>query len=158
MDCMASFIHIKKDALKFSAAHMTVFPDGTKESLHGHNYRVELKVEVAGTGLKEMVPFSEIKRETKKLCDQWDEKLLLAEKCPFFKVLSKSNELSFELCKKKYLIPTDETLLLPLENITSEGLAQVFHEILSSKINKKGIKSLRVRIDEMTGQGGSYEA
>ena len=30
-------IHIRKDHLKFAAAHMTVFPDGGKECLHGHN-------------------------------------------------------------------------------------------------------------------------
>jgi hypothetical protein len=35
-------IYIRKEALKFSAAHMTVFPDGTKERLHGHNYRTEV--------------------------------------------------------------------------------------------------------------------
>ena len=39
-------IHIRKDNLKFSAAHMTVFPDGRKEGLHGHNYQVELTVEL----------------------------------------------------------------------------------------------------------------
>ena len=31
-------IRIRKEALKFAASHMTVFPDGTKEALHGHNY------------------------------------------------------------------------------------------------------------------------
>src|SRR4051812_15559013 len=108
---LPSFIHIKKDALKFSSAHMTVFEDGTKEALHGHNYRVELQLEVTG-----MVPFFDIKKETKKLCDAWDEKLLLAEKCPFFKITSKSAEISFELCKKKYSIPADEVVLLPIEN------------------------------------------
>ena len=38
-------LHIRKEALKFSAAHMTVFPDGTKESLHGHNYRTKALIE-----------------------------------------------------------------------------------------------------------------
>ena len=27
-----------KDVHKFSSAHMTVFPDGSKERLHGHNF------------------------------------------------------------------------------------------------------------------------
>jgi hypothetical protein len=28
-------IRIRKDALKFAASHMTVFPDGSKGALHG---------------------------------------------------------------------------------------------------------------------------
>jgi hypothetical protein len=33
-------IQIDKDYLKFSAAHFLIFPDGTAERLHGHNYKV----------------------------------------------------------------------------------------------------------------------
>lgn len=32
-------IYVGKDAHKFSAAHMTVFPDGKKERLHGTTSR-----------------------------------------------------------------------------------------------------------------------
>ena len=38
-------IDIRKEYFKFSAAHFLIFPDGTAERLHGHNYRVEVTVQ-----------------------------------------------------------------------------------------------------------------
>ena len=46
-------IRIRKDSLKFAASHMTVFPDGTKESLHGHNYVPSLTVRVRDASFEE---------------------------------------------------------------------------------------------------------
>ena len=40
-------ISIDKDYLKFSAAHFLIFPDGTAERLHGHNYRVFVEIDAA---------------------------------------------------------------------------------------------------------------
>ena len=38
-------IDIYKEYLKFSAAHFLIFPDGSAERLHGHNYRVYAEIE-----------------------------------------------------------------------------------------------------------------
>ena len=38
-------IEVDKEYLKFSAAHFLIFPDGSAERLHGHNYRVYVSVE-----------------------------------------------------------------------------------------------------------------
>ena len=46
---------------KFAVAHMTVFADGTKERLHGHNYTVEVAVEVERIELDAMLPFAPVK-------------------------------------------------------------------------------------------------
>ena len=43
---MTHRIRIARAEHKFSCAHMTVFADGTKERLHGHNYTIALGVEV----------------------------------------------------------------------------------------------------------------
>ena len=47
-------IFVGKDVHKFSAAHMTVFRDGTKERLHGHDYRTEVAIEFRGASLAEI--------------------------------------------------------------------------------------------------------
>ena len=54
-------ISIAKDYLKFSAAHFLIFPDGTAERLHGHNYKVfvDVHTELNEHGL--VVNFQEIK-------------------------------------------------------------------------------------------------
>ena len=38
-------IQVDKQDFRFSAAHFLIFPDGSAERLHGHNYRVAVEVE-----------------------------------------------------------------------------------------------------------------
>lgn len=157
---MKTLIHIRKEHLKFSAAHMTVFPDGTKEALHGHNYQVELSIELKKTDFKNMISFAEFKKTLKSLTANWDEKVLLATKNPFYKVLSQNKKtIEFSLCGKKYALPLDEVEFLPLENISSEALAQhlltLWVKGLGEKLLKKVSYSVSLRVDESPGQGAS---
>ena len=75
---MSHRIRIARAEHKFSCAHMTVFPDGTKERLHGHNYTLALTLELSGIALPDMVPFVAIKRELAGLCAAWKERVLIA--------------------------------------------------------------------------------
>src|SRR5678809_1048521 len=42
-------IELAKEYFKFSAAHFLIFPDGSSERLHGHNYRVRVEIEASLT-------------------------------------------------------------------------------------------------------------
>ncbi len=156
------FVHIRKEALKFSSAHMTVFPDGTKEALHGHNYSTEAEVELGAVSLSEMLSFATIKSALREVCENWDEKVLLADLCPFFKKLNAPNgSLSFALCGKNYLLPIDEVELLPIENITCENLAALMLRLLLAKLrHTDGFRpalSLAITVNESPGQGARAE-
>lgn len=155
-------LYIQKDALKFSSAHMTVFPDGTKESLHGHNYTATLTVTLRSMSLRQMIPYSIFKSKMAQICQEWDEKLLLPGKCPFFKTIRKSKvEIEFKLCKKRYLLPQDETVILPVDNITAEALAETFCNRLLEKVDSKvlanQLQAVEVKIEEFPGQGASFQ-
>jgi len=152
-------ICLSKDSFKFSAAHMTVFIDGTKEPLHGHNYRVSTTVELKNS--TQPLPFSEYKKVIKSVCDIWDEKVLLPERSPFFKVLANSTkEIEFTLCEKRYVLPKEEVLLLPVENVTSEALAELFcHRFFDVFKDSHPILpfcAIEVHIEETTGQGAIF--
>ena len=155
-------IQIRKEALKFSAAHMTVFADGTKENLHGHNYRTVVKLEFENFSLREMLPFSDLKKSMRKICEAWDEKILLPESCPFLRIVSTSGlSTEIEACKKRYVFPTDEVVFLPTDNVTTESLAKIFCECLAASLDKEALAKAKVRtvevlIEEMLGQGASY--
>jgi 6-pyruvoyltetrahydropterin/6-carboxytetrahydropterin synthase len=155
-------LQIRKEALKFSAAHMTVFADGTKENLHGHNYRTVLHVQFERFSLDEMLPFSVLKKEMRRICEEWDEKILLPSFCPFAEITSDSAEsLEIQVCGKRYVFPRDEVVLLPVDTVTTESLAKCFVDLLMEKIDraalaKAGTRSLEVQIEEMLGQGASY--
>jgi 6-pyruvoyltetrahydropterin/6-carboxytetrahydropterin synthase len=152
--------HIRKEALKFSAAHMTVFPDGSKESLHGHNYRPEVTVELSDISLPQMIAFQEFKAVMKAISDHWDEKVLLAAQCPYLKIQSHNQtEIDFLLCGKRYVIPASEVVLLPVDNVTTETLAEeylrLFVERLGDQLKGKVITGIQMRVDEIDGQGAT---
>lgn len=154
-------IYVGKDAHKFSAAHMTVFPDGSKERLHGHNFQVSVALDVAEIGFQSFLDFSVIKGALNAQCKEWDDRLLLAENCPFFQILSKTaEELEFKLSEKRYVVPREEVVLLPLENIATETLAQEFcgqfKKRLDPRLMDQLILGIEVHITESRGQGGMY--
>jgi 6-pyruvoyltetrahydropterin/6-carboxytetrahydropterin synthase len=163
-------IQIEREALKFSSAHMTVFADGTKEALHGHNYQVrvqvkfrpEKRVKGASETLSKMLPFSLLKKEMKKICDAWDEKVLLPETCPFLTARSKkkAND-EFTLCGAHYSLPRDEIVWLPCPTISCETLSALFLENLIAAIpaavwKKYRVERIRVQILESPRQGASH--
>ncbi len=153
-------IHIRKQHLKFSAAHATVFPGGKKEALHGHNYQVDLTVDLKSTSFENMISFSIFKTAMQEICNEWDEKILIAKDCPSLKIISHSNEIEFLLCNKRYVLPADEVVLLSLENITTETLAKEYCTRLLTKLDPTLVELLilgiALRIDETVGQGATY--
>jgi len=160
MNSISHRIHIQKESLKFSSAHMTVYPDGTKEALHGHNYRVRVQADLADISLKKMISFAVFKTQMKKISQAWDEKVILAEQCPFYQVIHHTTEeIEFELCGKRYLLPADETVLLPLDNITTETLAFEYCRLLVDNLGKKflenSVNALHVTVEEIAGQGST---
>jgi 6-pyruvoyltetrahydropterin/6-carboxytetrahydropterin synthase len=153
-------IRIRKEALKFASSHMTVFPDGTKEALHGHQYVPTVTVVVLDASYKKMIAFADIKTAMKKLAALWDERVLVATENPHFKLKTKTRDsIDFTLCKKRYVIPRDEVVLLKIDNVTCEALAKAYYEFLEMELDwaaDKNIISVSVYIEESPGQGASY--
>ena len=137
---------------------MTVFPDGTKERLHGHNYTIALAVDVERIELASMIPFAPIKAALAELCSGWKEHVLLATKNPFFVLLRDEAEIEFTLCDERYVMPRQDALLLPIDNISVEALAAHVAELLRARIailDAPQVRSLEVTIEESPGQGAS---
>lgn len=158
-------IHIRKDTLKFSAAHMTVFPDGGKENLHGHNYQVELAVELAEPpALAQMLSYEVFKQALRAVCNEWDEKVLIAAANLRLELLTAAaGECAFRLCGKHYVLPADEVAMLAVDNITAENLARLLCERFWEQLAcdrsiawRERIARVSLRIDESRGQGATY--
>lgn len=154
-------IQIKKQALKFAAAHMTIFPNGTKEALHGHNYQVGITLNTRTSELSKMVSFGDIKKILAKVCNQWDEKVLIATNTKKYElVLKNKKEIEFKLCNKRYVLPMDEVELLNTDNITTERLSEIFALQISADIKrickKAKLINFSITVEESPGQGSSY--
>ena len=70
-------ILIEKEYLKFSCAHFLIFPDGSKERLHGHNYQVVAEVDGNLSEFGLVIDFKMVKPIIKALCDELDEHWLI---------------------------------------------------------------------------------
>lgn len=157
---MAYRIHVKRDRYKFSCAHMTVFPGGRKERLHGHNYYVSVTVELADIRFEHMVDFEPIKEALSLLCREWKECTLLARDNPHFELLRDDDEeIEFRLCGQRYVLPRGDVLLLPVDNTAVEPLsahaAELLVERLGEHLRPDAVVAFEVTIEENPGQGAT---
>lgn len=153
---------LAKEYLKFSSAHMTVFSATDKERLHGHNYQVRIEVGYRPTADTAIIDAREVKAILAECCTAWDERLLLPAQCPYLEILPEGDfvaSLAFRLCGKSYLVPKEEALLLPLDNITVESLssllAATFCEKAASQTWFPCVFEVAVGVEETPGQSAT---
>ncbi len=153
-------IRIHKDYLKFSAAHFLIFPDGTAERLHGHNYKVfvELHGPLDPHGL--VMNFKEIKPLIRELVDELDEHLLIPGKHPVLRCTNGDAGAEIVYRERRYLVPRDEVRVLPISNTSAENLASwVSSEIrmrLLARFPHMVVHALDVGVEETPGQCGTH--
>lgn len=151
-------ILIEREQYKFSVAHMTVFADGRKERLHGHNYTVGVALELDSIALADMVPFAPIKAALAELCAAWKERVLIAARNPFLTIVRDDSELELRLCGDRYVLPRGDALLLPVDNISVEALAAHVADLLRATLTPvltSNVRALEVTIEESPGQGST---
>jgi 6-pyruvoyltetrahydropterin/6-carboxytetrahydropterin synthase len=156
-------ILIEKEYLKFSCAHFLIFPDGSKERLHGHNYQV--RCEIAGDlsehGL--VIDFKKVKPIVKALCDELDEHWVIPGQHPELRWKARDDghtEITYRDCR--YLAPSDEVVVLPINNSSAENFAAWIGRGLVARLRERfgplHVRRLRVLVSETAGQDGVYES
>ena len=137
---------------------MTVFPDGSKERLHGHNYFVELALELADVSFERVVDFGPLKKVMSALCAEWKERTIVATENPMTRIVrdESGGELEFTVCGKRYVIPREDALLLPIDNATVERLAEHLSGLIIERLQPVWppgvVKSVEVTVRESPGQ------
>ena len=152
-------IHVARTQYKFSCAHMTVFPDGSKERLHGHNYFIALTLYLSDISFKNILPFQEVKDALGALCQTWKEHTLVAAENPFFEeIRDDGEEYEFKLCGKRYVLPREDVMVLPIDNVAVEPLAFLFAKELAATLKPvvgDVVVGINVEVSEVPGQGAS---
>ena len=155
-------IQITKEYLKFSAAHFLIFPDGSAERLHGHNYRVFVEIDAALSRYGLVMDFKMVKPVIRELVDELDEHWLLPGEHP---ALTAEIREADGICEVRYqnryyAAPIEDVIILPINNTSSENLAGwVGGELrrrLSERFEDVSIRRLRVAVEETAGQSGVY--
>ena len=154
-------IEVDKEYLKFSVAHFLIFPDGSAERLHGHNYRVSLELEARLSPFGLVVDFLHIKPIVRALCDSLDEHWILPGLHPELTVEKLPNEhVEVRYRERTYRAPAEDVIVLEINNTSAENLAAYLGrsllEQLRQQFNELECSYLRLAVEETSGQRGVY--
>ena len=148
-------LHINKEAHKFSAAHFTIFSEHERERLHGHNYSVSARI-VAPMGPNGFsADYNVYKRRIAGLCKPLDEYMLIAGDSPFQTIEETNGEYWVTFAGRVLKFPKDETLILPMVNVTVEELAHYLLAELMKESKDEGLIEVELGVSSGPGQTGS---
>jgi 6-pyruvoyltetrahydropterin/6-carboxytetrahydropterin synthase len=149
-------LHVVTDPDRLYCGHMTVYPNGRKERLHGHNFRIDLAIDLADGTFAAMIDLDVARHALDALCAEWKERLLLPRKNRLLEILRDDDELEFTLCGDRYVVPRGDVVLLPIENCSVEGLAEHVGDRLREPLSAlPSVTGYDVRVDELPGIGAS---
>ncbi len=154
-------IELAKETFKFSSAHFLIFPDGSAERLHGHNYRVFVELDAALTRHGLVIDFKLIKPLVRELVDELDERWLVPGEHPVLRVTPRADGVTeVRYLERYYAAPSEDVLVLPINNTSSENLAGWLGRELRRRIEQRfgdlHVTALRLAVEETSGQRGVY--
>ena len=153
-------IKVYKEYFNFASGHFLIFKDGTREPLHGHNYRVSLKGSALELDSDMVFDFLDIKPIVREVCNKLDHKFLLPDNNP--NLLIEKNKENYSLTIKNsspFSLPRSDVLILPITNTSAERLAIYIANEISRLTFKKfnfAFKSLEIEVEETKGQCAIY--
>lgn len=154
-------IELEKEGFKFSAAHFLIFPDGSAERLHGHNYRVFVEIEAHLSRHGLVLDFKLVKPVVREICDALDEHWIVPGEHPVLRWSERGDgvvEVRYQ--DRYYAAPRADVMVLPINNTSSENLATWFGRELARVLRERfpdvDIARLRVAVEETSGQRGVY--
>lgn len=155
-------ILMHKEYFKFSCAHFLIFPDGSKERLHGHNYQVSCEIAGDLTDRGLVIDFKLAKPVIRALCDELDEHWIIPDQHPDLNYTHHQDghtDVHYKDCH--YRAPTDEIIVLPANNTSAENLATYIgrraREQIEKQFGRSQIHHMRLTVSETSGQHGVYE-
>ena len=150
-------VYVSKDDFKFNAAHFMAYP-GFRERLHGHNYRVAVRVEgeIGDDGY--VIDFGEIKGVTKALCKQLNERTLIPTASDCLEVVHEEGRVDV-LCEDgtRFRFPEGDCVLLPIRHSSAEELAAYICERLLEELEAFQTRKL-ARVEVSVAEAPYQEA
>jgi 6-pyruvoyltetrahydropterin/6-carboxytetrahydropterin synthase len=150
-------VEVGKGDLRFSAAHFISFL-GKCERLHGHNYGVSVVLEgnLSREGL--VFDFVEIKKIVREICDSLDHRFLLPFESSCLQIQKTGEEWVIHFGNRRYVFPSSDVFVLPVDNITAERLAEYICKRIMETLQPKAgnLAAVTVGVEEAPGQTAYY--
>ena len=154
-------IEIQKEYFKFSAAHFLIFPDGSAERLHGHNYRVYVELDAALTDCGLVIDFTMVKPVVRELVDELDEHWLIpGEHAELTAGRRDDGIVEVRYRDRYYAAPEEDVIVLPINNTSAENFSTYLGRDLLRRLEERfpdlEVDRLRLAVEETSGQRGVY--
>lgn len=160
---MSTFgVRVEKQYFEFSIAHFLLFADGTREPLHGHNYRCLVEAEGTLSADDMVLNYITFKPIVKRVCGELDHLTVLPLKNPDLQVKRDGDQvLAQHRDGSRFSFPAKDCVLLDVHNTSTEILAVHVSNRLVEELGRtpdlKRLTKLRVGIEEAPGQMSWYE-
>jgi 6-pyruvoyltetrahydropterin/6-carboxytetrahydropterin synthase len=151
-------LRLAKENMKFSAGHFTIFGPGSRERVHGHDFRVAVRVRarVGDDGL--CFDYGLLKRRIVELCRELNEWMLLPGESPLLRIERDGALLHAVFGGERIPFLAADVKVLPLANISVEELARWFQGRLledRAQVDAFRIDALDVEVASGPGQGAT---
>lgn len=149
-------IRVYKQYFNFAASHFMLFKDGSREPLHGHNYRVQVKGNAPELDDDMVFDFLNIKPIVRKICDSLDHKLLIPKLNAGLVI--EDREKNYQIITRDeslFSLPKTDVLLLPIENTSAERIAMYIGEEIKKEVfnlYQFTFSELEIEVEETPGQ------
>lgn len=156
-------LSLSKQDFKFSSAHFLIFDGAHAEKLHGHNYRVRVKLwadpvstEPQGDPQGFVVDFGELKKVIRARLAHFDEHVLLPGRSPHLRITAHGESYEVRYAERLYVFPREDVLILPTPNTSVECLSRLLCEEWFKLFATFGARRLLVSVEETAGQSASF--
>lgn len=148
-------VFVSKDSFKFNAAHFMAYP-GFRERLHGHNYRVAVRVEGRLNADGYVIDFGDIKRAAREICEQMNERVIVPMKSDCLTLEREQGQVRIT-CEdgSRFSFPEADCVLLPIAHSSAEELADLVSERLLQalpSLRARGVSVVEVSVAEAPAQ------
>jgi dihydroneopterin triphosphate aldolase (PTPS-III) / 6-pyruvoyltetrahydropterin synthase len=152
-------VFVSKDSFKFNAAHFIAYR-GFRERLHGHNYRVSVRVEgpVGADGY--VVDFGDIKRAARAVCSELNERVIVPMQSDVLAIEHGGGQVAL-VCEDgtRFAFPEADCALLQIRHSSAEELAAFICLRLRAELpvlRERGVATLEVGVAEAPNQEARY--
>ncbi len=158
-------VRVSKEYFNFGSAHFLIFADGTREELHGHNYRV--RVALSGdVGPGDMViDFIKLKPIVRRCCDSRHHLTLLPHQNERLRLETRGETVEAVYLPptgdpERFAFPARDVKLLPIPNTSTECLARLLGgwilDAIEAELPDATVQSFQIEVEESSGQCGSW--
>jgi len=152
-------VYVSKDSFKFNAAHFIAYR-GFRERLHGHNYRVSVRMEgpVGGDGY--VVDFGDIKRAARDVCASLNERVIVPMLSDVITTNVDDGQVQMT-CEDgtRFSFPVADCVLLQIRHSSAEELAEYVGGCLKAALpilSDRGVTVLEVGVAEAPNQEARF--